>query len=170
MSSEKDYVKHVYVRTPNEKYERLLEYLANAFGGDKAIIFNIPEKSQEKEEKPSATNQQLIELSSEILTLKNQLNKYLKVEIREESVRVFSSLISQIEEINEVYAQHNINGIIFWIIYDRGDRLEILEKLVDIECEFEKLFNNFDFDYRLLPISSKSTRIQVMSEPIYLRK
>jgi len=171
MSHEINQDKRILIRPHYEKYEKIIDYLNSAFDiGNQPIIISVPEKPEKKEQESLATTQQLMELNTEVQTLKNQLNKYLKVDIREESARMFSSLISQIEEINEVYAQHNGNGIIFWIIYDKGDRLEILEKVVDIECSFERIFNNLDFDYRIISVSSKPPRIQATSELIYLRK
>jgi hypothetical protein len=137
---------------------------------DRPIIIQFPDISERKAEKALTINQQMFELNSEVQTLKNQLNKYLKVEIREESIRTFTSLISKIKEIVEVYVQHMMNGILFWIFYGDGNRVEIIEKVVDVECSFENIFSNLNFDYRILPVTSKPSNITGIAELIYARK
>jgi len=113
--------------------------------------------------------EQFLSLSSEVQDLKNKLNKYFKLELREEATSQFAGLISTIKNIKEVYVNNEANQLTFWIFYDYGDRIELIEEIVDIECHFERLFPKLKFDYRILPYSSMNYHIASQTDLIYQR-
>ena len=152
-----------------EDLEEILDVFGRLRDQERPIIIRVEGIPERKEEKALNVNEQILRLDSEMQNIKNQINRYLKVEIREESVRHFVEAISKIDEVNEVYAYHESDGIVFWIFYDKGDRIDVLEKIVDIECDFEKVFRGLNFDYRILPYSNMNSRIASREELIYRR-
>jgi len=139
----------------------LAEKIPSVMSGEPIIL--------KEEVRAPHVDDRILSLSSEVQQLKNQINKYLKVELREEAVDQFRELISKIDEISEVYAFHEANETLFWIFYDRGDRMNVLEKIVDVECNFERLFPNLRVDYRILPYSALNFRIASKGELIHKR-
>jgi len=137
---------------------------------EKPIVIRVEGPSERKKEEVIDTNKEILRLGSEVQHLRNQFNRFLKVDIREESVNHFVEAIRGIDEINEVYAYHESGGIVFWIFYDRGDRIDVLEKVVDVECDFERIFASLGFDYRILPYSDLNSRLASQGELIYRRR
>lgn len=123
-----------------------------------------------KEERGPSLDEKILALSGELDQLKQQFNKYLNVESRDESIEQFKELISHVEEISKVYVQHKADKVVFWIFYDKGERIDILERVVDIECAFERVFRRLDFAYRVLPSSLLSSRIMSRADVIYSRQ
>jgi hypothetical protein len=126
--------------------------------------------SKEKEKVRESQEEQFLKVSSELQELRNQFNKYLKVDAREESVMYFKEHVSEIKEVKKVYAQHKIDKVIFWILYDDGDKMEILEKIVSLECKFERVFRTLNFDYHILLYSPEQTEIFANNELIFNRE
>lgn len=148
--------------------EEILDKLMRSRDLRRPIALFTPELPEKKEE-TFDLNEQVLRLSSELEDLRSQFNRYLKVEAREESGNQFRELISKIDEISELYVEHTTNGIVFWIFYDRGDRIAVLEKVVDAEFDLEEVFKSLDFDYRLLPRSSMNSRVTSKAELIFKR-
>jgi hypothetical protein len=123
-----------------------------------------------EKEKPFDPNEQVLKLSSEVQELRNQVNKYMKIEAREESISQLRQLATEINEIRQIYAHHKADSVVFSVFYDQGDRLVILEKIVDIEIELEKVFKTLNFDFRILPYSEPSTKMLSSCDKIYDRK
>jgi hypothetical protein len=124
----------------------------------------------QEEKNPEPQNPQLLNISSDIQDLKNKFERYLKVETREESMMYFKENAVEIEEIKEVYAQHEIGRVIFWILHDAKDKIGLLEKVVVLECKLERMFKNLNFDYHILPYSKEQTTMFTANDMIYTRK
>jgi hypothetical protein len=94
----------------------------------------------------------------------------MKIETREESINQLRQLVSRISEVKEVYAWHRANSVVFSVFYDQGDRLEILEKIVDVEIELVRIFKTLNLDFRVLPYSEAITKIFSPTDLVYNRK
>ena len=149
--------------------ERLLNLYLHRIKNENSS-FGYRLESVGEREKPFDPNEQVLKLSSEVQDLRNQVNKYMKIEAREESINQLRQLISGINEIKEVYVQHKVDSVVFLVFYDQGDRLVILEKIVEIEIELEKIFKTLNLDFRVLPYSEASTKMFSSTDMIYSRK
>ena len=162
-------MKNAHIRPRIRDLERLLNWYKNQIENENRR-FGYRREFVAEEEKPFNPNQQVLKLSSEFQELKNQVNKYMKIEAREESIAQFRELVSEINEIKEVYVQHKADAIVFFVLYDRGDKLAVLERVVDIEVELENVFKTLNFDFRVLAYSEASTKMFCSSESIYNRE
>jgi len=149
--------------------ERLLKLYLNRIQSENRSLGYGFEFGGERE-KPFDPNEQILKLSSEVQDLRNQVNKYMKIEAREESINQFRQLVSGISEVKEVYVQHKTDSVVFSVFYDQGDRLVILEKIVEIEIELEKIFKSLNLDFRVLPYSEANTKMFSSTDSIYNRK
>ncbi len=84
-----------------------------------------------------------------------------------ETFNEFKQMIMPIKEIKDVYAEHRVDKIIFYISYDKGSRTDVIEKIVDIEIELRKIFN-LKFDFYFFP-SKEMPSLQSV-EAIYSRR
>jgi archaellum component FlaC len=150
--------------------ERLLAMTLSKIMQDEGKAFGYRSELVSEKEKPFDPNEQILKLSSEVQELRNQVNKYMKAEAREESIGHLRQLASGINEIRQIYAQHKADSIVFSVFYDQGDRLAILEKIVDIEIELDKVFKTINFDFHVLPYSEPSTKMLSSFDKIYDRK
>jgi hypothetical protein len=151
------------------EFEKLLNlYLSRILSENRSLGYRFELISEE--EKPFDANEQILKLSSEVQELKNQFNKYMKIETREESVNQLRQLVSRISEVKEIYARHKADSVIFSVFYDQGDRLDILEKVVDVEIELERIFKTLNLDFRVLPYSEAIIKMFSPSELVYTRK
>lgn len=158
-----------HIRPRVRDFERLLNLYLNRIQNENRSLDYRLEFVAEKE-KPFDPNEQVLKLSSEVQELKNQVNKYMKIEAREESINQLRQLSSGISEIKEVYVRHKADSVVFSVFYDQGDRLVILEKIVEIEIELEKLFKTLNLDFQVLPYSEANTKMFSSADIIYSRK
>jgi len=149
--------------------EELLDKLLRSRDIRKPRVFFVEGIPERKEERSFDVNEQVLRLSSELESLRSQFNRYMKIETREESASHFKQLVSKISEISEVYTQNTTDGIVFWIFYDKEDRIEVLEKIVDAECELERIFKGLNFEYRVLSQDSINPRIMSQVELLFKR-
>ena len=160
---------HGYMRLRVRDLERLVNsYLYKLQNENRSFGYRF--EFVNEGEKVFDTNEQVLRLSSEFQDLKNQVNKYIKIEAREECINQFGQLVAEIDEIKEVYVQHKVDSVIFSVFYDRGDRLDVLEKIVDIEIQLEKIFRTLNLDFRVLPYSEATAKIFSLTDLIYERK
>jgi hypothetical protein len=101
----------------------------------------------------------MLQTDSDMQDVKNLCNKYLQVDAREEAIGSFRGFISLVAGVREVYALHRGLTTTFWIFYDKRKRVDILEDVIDVECKFERLFRNLDFNYEILPYEQRNSSI-----------
>ena len=151
-----------------EDFERLFNLYLSRLQNERHLGYIFFEPATE--EKPFDPNEQILKLSSEVQELRNQVNKYMKIEEREESIGQLSQLASEVSEIKEIYVQHKADSVVFFVFYDQGDKLAILEKIVEIEIELEKIFKTLNLDFRVAPYSEAAAKMFSSTDMVYSRK
>ncbi len=148
--------------------ERFLDVISRKEKAEQGFDYTwtnaIETESAESDEK-----KEILRLGSEVQELRNQVNKYWKVEAREESINQFKQMISQVKEVKQVSVNHKIDEVNFLISYDNGNRTDIIEKIVEIQICLEDIFNNLKFDFHLFPAKSSAQALS-SGELIYSRR
>jgi len=134
--------------------------------GERNIVVYVNTEDEVKQNKFDI-NQQIVRMGTEVQDLRNLMNKYLKVDVRENALAYFKQIVSEIPEVKEVYVQQETQAVVFWIFYEKGERVKVLQKMVDAECHLENMFANLNFDFRVLSDSSAGNRLKSSADLLY---
>jgi hypothetical protein len=150
------------------EFEKFIDLVSQKRKLSEGIIAWVPFSEVEQEPPKPKNHDEIMRLGAEVQELKNQMNRFMRTESRDESINQFKQMISSIKEIKQVYVNHKIDKVNFLISYDSGFRTDITEKVVDIEIEIEKIFRDLKFDFHLFP-SDSCTQTFSSGELIYSR-
>jgi len=79
----------------------------------------------------------------------DDINKQLKMKgsLKEEALRQFKEMVSQIPEVNQVYYLETTDGFDFWTLFESSNRIEALQKIVRVQVELDQTYKDVYFDF-----------------------
>jgi len=140
-------VERVY-SIPWDLNESLRARLVSSEKGSKVERFG---EEEDVEDRVSTLEKEVNKIVADVDEIKTQLR--MKTSLKEETLRQFKEMISEIPEVKEAYYLETTDGFDFWTLFESSNRIGTLQKIVQVQVELDRTYKDVYFDFLVNHIS-----------------